>query len=147
MGVNIPNVSLVVHWGAPKSFLTYWQEVGRAGREGKQALAVLIPYKRSCLTSMCDGDFSESLTTAVCVRNRTLTALLTKDMDKSSIPVHDSCENTCDVCVCKQCLCCSVCYEQCLCPGKADQIKKSSVSTSVSIVAAVVVTIIRNIFL
>ncbi|XP_052253571.1 uncharacterized protein LOC127859955 [Dreissena polymorpha] len=58
MGVNIPNVSLVVHWGAPKSFLTYWQEVGRAGREEKQALAVLIPYKRSCLKSMCVDDFT-----------------------------------------------------------------------------------------
>ena len=32
MGVNIPDVDIVVHWGAPRSFLGYWQEVGRAGR-------------------------------------------------------------------------------------------------------------------
>lgn len=30
MGVQIPNVELVVHWGVPKSVLCYWQEVGRA---------------------------------------------------------------------------------------------------------------------
>ena len=31
MGVQIPNVELVAHWGVPKSVLCNWQEVGRGG--------------------------------------------------------------------------------------------------------------------
>jgi ATP-dependent DNA helicase RecQ len=42
MGLDIPNVRLVVHWQQPQSVEDYLQEFGRAGRDGRQALAVLF---------------------------------------------------------------------------------------------------------
>jgi RecQ family ATP-dependent DNA helicase len=42
MGMDIPNVRLVVHWQHPASAEDYLQEFGRAGRDGKQSLAVLF---------------------------------------------------------------------------------------------------------
>jgi len=83
MGVNIPDVDIDVHWGAPRSFLDYWQEVGRAGRSGNATIALLVPYKRSTIKAMCDEDFASSLKSQQCVRRRTLLALLTKEMDSA----------------------------------------------------------------
>jgi len=42
MGLDVPNVRLVVHWQHPASVEDYLQEFGRAGRDGKQSLAVLL---------------------------------------------------------------------------------------------------------
>lgn len=42
MGLDIPNVRLVVHWQQPASAEDYLQEFGRAGRDGRSALAVLL---------------------------------------------------------------------------------------------------------
>lgn len=33
MGIQIPDIEVIVHLGLPKSVLSYWQEVGRAGRD------------------------------------------------------------------------------------------------------------------
>jgi superfamily II DNA helicase RecQ len=42
MGLDVPDVRLVVHWQHPASVEDYLQEFGRAGRDGKQSLAVLF---------------------------------------------------------------------------------------------------------
>jgi len=42
MGVDKPNVRLVIHYDLPDTLEAYFQEAGRAGRDEKQAYAVLL---------------------------------------------------------------------------------------------------------
>lgn len=42
MGIDKPNIRYVVHFGLPQSIESFYQEVGRAGRDRKNAQSVLI---------------------------------------------------------------------------------------------------------
>lgn len=42
LGVDIPNIRLVVHYGLPRSLLGYAQECGRAGRDGLNSTCLLL---------------------------------------------------------------------------------------------------------
>jgi ATP-dependent DNA helicase RecQ len=46
MGIDRPDVRAVVHLGPPGSIEAYYQEVGRAGRDGKPALGLLLHTSR-----------------------------------------------------------------------------------------------------
>lgn len=36
MGINIPDIDIIVNWGALKTVMSFWQEVERCGRDGRQ---------------------------------------------------------------------------------------------------------------
>lgn len=49
MGVDIPDIHRVIHYGPPGDIESYFQESGRAGRDGKHARALLYLYPGSLL--------------------------------------------------------------------------------------------------
>ena len=42
MGVDVPDIRLVIHFNLPLSVIDYYQQIGRAGRDGNKAHAVLL---------------------------------------------------------------------------------------------------------
>ena len=46
-GIDIPDVDIVLMWGAPHSLFDYWQLIGRGGRNSQPTLSVCYLYKAS----------------------------------------------------------------------------------------------------
>ena len=70
LGMQVPNVSFVIHWGPPPTVLDYLQETGRCGRDGSYAKAVLYKPPNTVRKDRIDKDMMHVLNSAEtqCIR-------------------------------------------------------------------------------
>ncbi len=105
MGIDIRNVRQVIHIGPPPTVQEYFQETGRAGRDGESSKAILY-YNNRHITRNKPGIQEEikmyCWSKGVCLRR-----LLLQYLDvKQPVPVspgHICCSVCKDICVCIEC--------------------------------------------
>jgi superfamily II DNA helicase RecQ len=118
LGVNIPDVRFVVHWGACDSALQYWQEVGRVGRDSKKAKAYMYATKSSIvhinddMKNICNGVQNGTIS---CFRKAILNCMIPGSSESN---IKQPCTLKYDLCECDQCFCCSICMATCPCNNK-----------------------------
>ena len=97
IGIDVKDVDIVIHWGVEPSALTYWQELGRCARDGREGVSICYSFAAS-----------ENLVISAesCYRE-----LLLKQFDIFDIGYSAKetlCQQNCEIpCKCNLCKCCS----------------------------------------
>ena len=105
LGVDVPDIHNVIHWGASRTFDGFIQEVGRAGRDGNQAYSTI--YYHAIDTSVVCTDAAMR---TYCINSgkkcRRDLILLHGQRDANHVIIHTH-HNCCDICLdkcdCGQC--------------------------------------------
>lgn len=106
MGIDIPDIRYIIHWGESNSITQYWQEVGRGGRDGSPAEAIL--YHSGTHLHRCEEATKElfgKVKLGFCIRNLVLSSFRIPEMASENSDNRDKCVANC----------CSVCADKCAC--------------------------------
>ena len=106
MGVDIPNIRTVIHYGLPSDIDDYIQESGRGGRDGLECSATLFLYPGSFLGNISPEMKKYAKNKDKCRRELLLQSFPGEQLEKPSH--HYSC---CDICQ-QHCSCASPCVYQ-----------------------------------
>ena len=98
MGVNIPNIRRVVHYGIPRDTEEYTQEVGRGGRD-KEKFEAFILYKSFHLAA-CDDEMKSYVCNPSNQCRRKSIMPFFKEKCKSPSIGHDCCDICTKACDC-----------------------------------------------
>jgi ATP-dependent DNA helicase RecQ len=101
MGVNCPDVRLIIHLGPPSEFEMYVQEIGRGGMDGLPSYAILLSTA-NLLQNCSDSMINYFNKTTVCRRDILFAQF--DNYNKSSANIGCNC---CDIylnkCTCSHC--------------------------------------------
>ena len=109
MGIDVPNIRTVVHWGPPRDLECYVQEAGRGGRDGSPTDAILydskkdFPHTSEVMRAYCDNKQH-------CRRAMLMAPFCNSSIDKPK-QLH---------------MCCDVCAAQCKCTACTEKLKMST---------------------
>ena len=122
MGVEVKDVDIIIHWGASKTILDYWQQVGRCARDGRPGEAFLYAYAKSLDRRKVNEDmiqFCKSMSMEKsCVRHAILSHFTLPRMDTRKLDLmtaRGQCNLKCNECRCEHCTCCQHCRQRCNC--------------------------------
>ncbi|XP_076088554.1 uncharacterized protein LOC143058932 [Mytilus galloprovincialis] len=102
MGVDIPDVRFVIHWGASRSIQGFMQESGRAGRDGITSTSVCYYHPVDTAKNSADEQMINYCKTSACRRN-ILVQHFSPDIPQSNTS-HPCCDNCIKECSCCDCL-------------------------------------------
>ncbi|XP_072022094.1 ATP-dependent DNA helicase RecQ-like [Amphiura filiformis] len=76
IGVNVPDVRRIIHYGLPDTLTNFWQQSGRAARDGDNGMVICYAFKRS-ITMNSDPTMKrlvDRMDAGVCIRHHCLQA-------------------------------------------------------------------------
>ena len=120
MGVDVPNIRTVIHFGPPADMDDYFQECGRAGRDGLESNVILDLYP-GCLIGHVSNNMKEYCKSEDKCRRRMLLHNFIGGIDTSTI--GNIKHNCCDVCT-RECTCSVECPVQ----ARVQQVKLNCAS-------------------
>lgn len=101
MGMDVHSVHTVIHYGPPYDIEEYIQESGRAGRDGKPSISIIVSYPGAAKLSHPDASIKEFMSATSC---RRVAAMSQFEGDSatsvSNITPHKCCDICAAVCEC-----------------------------------------------
>ncbi|CAB4018819.1 Hypothetical predicted protein [Paramuricea clavata] len=106
IGVDLPCIRQVIHIGVPRTMEEYFQEIGRAGRDGLPAVATIYYncYDLKSGKSSVDPVMKELASGDGCKRKLILSYFGHELIRANTTTIHTCCDNDAAKCECDDCL-------------------------------------------